>query len=613
MSFLAPAALALSALAAPIVLMYILKLRRQEQEVSSTLLWQRALDDVQANAPWQRLRPNLLLLFQILALAALVLMLAQPAYSRTRTFAGDVIIIVDQSYGMQAHDVAPSRFAAALRQAHTIAAEVSSGSVVSVIGMGSQPHLAIVGSEDQGAIGQAIDSLHDTVSAPNFLAALSFASSLARSGSTTHAVVLTSRDSGITSLPIEVTFPVEIVRIGGHLHDLGIAAFSAAQQGGHTQAILRVTNFGTVQAQSDLQLSVDGQLADVQPLTVDPGKEVSLSWSSLPLSAKQLQAHLVQRDDVAEDKTAWAVTATSSPRHILLVTKSDYFLQTALSIDPSVQLSTITPDAYQPAMGRHADVVVFDGYLPSVLPPAASLVIGPPGGSVGSLRLGNDLPADTVTRAPGNATGPLSALLRYVDLSDVHVGRARALLASWLTPVAVSGHTTLIAAGEGGGTRTAVITFGLQESDWPLRISFPIMMQNLLNYLAPGLTLGTANLLASQPVALYPAPGTRTIDITRPDGSTDHLQPPFAPYANATRPGIYTVHVSGAANNATLPFAVNFYPPRSAPAAGPPTIWLGQGKPGTARALSVPVSVAWAVGLLALILLTAEWWLAFRR
>src|SRR5947209_220372 len=115
--------------------MYMLKLRRQVHEVSSTFLWRRAVDDLQANAPWQRLRRNLLLLVQLLALAGLVLALAQPAYSRSTTYAGDLVVIVDQSYGMQARDVLPTRFVEAQRQAKALARLRDGSSVVSVIGM----------------------------------------------------------------------------------------------------------------------------------------------------------------------------------------------------------------------------------------------------------------------------------------------------------------------------------------------------------------------------------------------------------------------------------------------------------------------------------------------
>ena len=62
MPFLAPLALA-GLLFLPVVLaMYLLELRRDEAVVPSTMLWQKLVADVEANAPWQKLRRSLLLL-----------------------------------------------------------------------------------------------------------------------------------------------------------------------------------------------------------------------------------------------------------------------------------------------------------------------------------------------------------------------------------------------------------------------------------------------------------------------------------------------------------------------------------------------------------------------
>ena len=60
--------------------MYFLKLRREEETVSSTYLWQEMVRDVAANAPWQRLRFNWLLLLQLLFLLALMFALAAPIF-----------------------------------------------------------------------------------------------------------------------------------------------------------------------------------------------------------------------------------------------------------------------------------------------------------------------------------------------------------------------------------------------------------------------------------------------------------------------------------------------------------------------------------------------------
>ena len=54
-----------------VLAMYLLKLRRDEAVVPSTLLWTRLVADVEANAPWQRLRRSLLLLLQLLLVAVL--------------------------------------------------------------------------------------------------------------------------------------------------------------------------------------------------------------------------------------------------------------------------------------------------------------------------------------------------------------------------------------------------------------------------------------------------------------------------------------------------------------------------------------------------------------
>ena len=112
MSFLSPLAL-LGLLFVPVVLaMYLLKLRRDRQVVPSTLLWQRLLTDVEANAPWQHLRRSLLLLLQLLLVALLAILAARPFLERPAGLAGDVVVVIDTSASMGASDIPPDRFAA---------------------------------------------------------------------------------------------------------------------------------------------------------------------------------------------------------------------------------------------------------------------------------------------------------------------------------------------------------------------------------------------------------------------------------------------------------------------------------------------------------------------
>ena len=144
-----PIALALSALAIPIIIFYMLKLRRREVTVSSTLLWQMVLRDRQANAPWQRLRRNLLLLLQLLILAALILALARPALSVPTIASGSSVIILDASASMNATDVSPSRFEAARRAAQDAIDALPAHAPVTLIVAGQQPQVIASAETDR--------------------------------------------------------------------------------------------------------------------------------------------------------------------------------------------------------------------------------------------------------------------------------------------------------------------------------------------------------------------------------------------------------------------------------------------------------------------------------
>ena len=59
MRFLSASALWWLALGAVIIFFYLLKLKRTRLRVPSVLLWQRALEELEANAPFRRLRRSL--------------------------------------------------------------------------------------------------------------------------------------------------------------------------------------------------------------------------------------------------------------------------------------------------------------------------------------------------------------------------------------------------------------------------------------------------------------------------------------------------------------------------------------------------------------------------
>lgn len=166
-----------AAIAVPtLLILYFLKLRRRDMEVSTTLLWKKAIQDLQANAPFQRLRRNLLLFLQLLILAAAALALAQPQW-RTQTFQTQRhIILIDRSASMAATDTTDARgepvtrLEQAKKQAGAMVESMRAGGVLSdseadeamVIAFDTEPVILQQFTRDRSVLKAAIESIKPT-------------------------------------------------------------------------------------------------------------------------------------------------------------------------------------------------------------------------------------------------------------------------------------------------------------------------------------------------------------------------------------------------------------------------------------------------------------------
>jgi hypothetical protein len=106
MNWLSPAlAIWIGSIAIPsLLILYFLRLRRRDVEISTTLLWKKAIEDLQANAPFQKLRRNILLLLQLLILGAAVVAVGQPTLKAQTASGVRHLILIDRSASMSAKD-----------------------------------------------------------------------------------------------------------------------------------------------------------------------------------------------------------------------------------------------------------------------------------------------------------------------------------------------------------------------------------------------------------------------------------------------------------------------------------------------------------------------------
>ncbi|MCU0491030.1 MAG: BatA and WFA domain-containing protein [Chloroflexaceae bacterium] len=544
MSFLTPLALLGAAIIGPlIVAMYFLKLRREERTVSSTFLWQRMVRDVEANAPWQKLRRNILLLLQLLLLLLLVLALARPFMFSTGISGRNLILIIDRSASMGATDVAPSRLEAAKTQAITLVDQLPDDGRATVIAAGGQMEVPAASSSDRRELRSAISAIELRNGGGSDLSqALTLASALAAREEQSEVAIISD---GNVSFPADVRVPatVRYFPIGNTDTNVAISALSLQPSAGGQTLFVQATNYGANPVTRRVDLFLDDRPFNAFDVTLEPGREASRVFD-IPAQVQTAEARLGEDDALPTDNRAVAVSIVNDATTIRVVTPGNRFLETGLSLLPGLQ-AQIVPTSTTTFTETVAEipVTIFDGVVPDTLPPGNVFFINPPRSTEFFSVTGTlDFPA--VRPLPGD-----EPLLRNVSLSEVSVLKAaRLTVGNWGRVVVDGDGAPLLVAGERDGRRVAVLAFALQESDLPLQVAFPLLLSNLVNFLAPGSGAEAAQLAPGQPLALPIDQNITEVRLTRPDGSVVssadggiQVQNGQAVYADTDALGVYAV------------------------------------------------------------------------
>ncbi len=555
MPFLAPLALAGLAFVPLVVAFYLLKLRRDERVVPSTLLWQRLLTDVEANAPWQRLRRSLLLLLQLLLVLILALLAARPFLERPAGFARDLVIVMDASASMAASDVAPSRMTEARARAIEALRDLPAGGHVSVIAAGRTARVVANATSDLGHVRSAIEGIAPEAAPGDMADALRLASALAARAGDAEVLVVT--DGAITPLPtVRVDAPVRTITVGRQRHNQAIVALAVrtAPSAVTRSVFVSVANLDVERAERRLELYGDGRLLEARDVYLDPVARADVSIDDLPRDIGVVEVRLTDEngdpaDQLATDDRAWAVVPSDRLRRILLVGAGDPYLESALTHLPGTELYGVTLDQFGPdTHPEKFDLIIFEGALPDPLPARPILAIAPPKTSPLGAVTG------TLSRPGIGTLDPDEPILHFVDLSTVHIADAAEMtLPDWArTVIPGPAKAPLLYSGDRAGLPTAVLAFDPRHSDLPLQVAFPILLSNLAGELMGGGAGPAGAVVPGTAVELAIPSGATGVHVVGPDGSSLDLTAGTADaqtvtYASTQQLGVYTVTGIGTA------------------------------------------------------------------
>jgi Ca-activated chloride channel family protein len=613
MNFLAPAAFAFAAAIPIVIVFYLLKRKRTVKLISSTLLWQKFLAETQANAPFQRLRHNWLLLLQILMLLLAVFALARPYFTGTAKSSRLRVLILDASASMQATDEKPSRFEKARAEALKWVDSLKDEDQMVLLVAGANTEVKQSATSDKNALRRAIESARAMDSPTRMREALQLAETLVKNQpDRANPEIHLFSDGAIPSLAEfeNKNLPLIYHRIGERANNLGIASLDVrANPDNQAQRAIftSVVNPSTNAQVTDFELRFGDDVVETRSITVPGTNTLPLVFVANQVRDGIFTVKLGGADDLAADNQASVVSILPRPIKVLLVTRGNRFLEKAIRPVPNVELITTALLADDAAA---YDVVVLDDITPAVWPKGNVLAI--------HINFTNLFPDVSRVESPAivdwKNTHPL---LRFVSFDNVFVYESLAVKPpNWGVPIVDSSSTPLIIAGEINRKRVVWLGFDTMQTSWPLRISFPIFIQNTLEWLNPASGSASAlNVKAGDPFRIPLAESISSAQVTSPDGSVKTV--PLEKntrelvFGDTTKQGIYRLR----AGTNDLSFCVNLMD--AAESDIRPREELPLGKFGTgiaATKLQRANMELWRwIALAGLAVLLFEWWWYHKR
>ena len=515
MNFLSPASLFLFGLAAPIIALYILRLRRRREPVSTLMFWEELFRERQTTSLFQRLKHLLSLLLQLLFLALLVLAVARPQFAFITKSAQQFILIIDQSASMNTIENldGPTRLESAKQHAIRKVEGLRFMDEMTVMSSHKRPIIHSPFTNHQKSLREAIHAIQPTDIGTNLEPAIDLAYAIAQTKPNPEIIILSDFQSVSEALLAKLNNKIEqvedteeadqeikhrLIRIGEANDNVGITQFRVRKSLVNPfdyETLLRVVNAAEQEKQFNVELYFKDDLFDVRPYTLAPGESKSEIFSNFTFEGGELKAVLDIDDALSTDNVAYAALPKRERISVLLVTAENPFLQKALAVDEQIKLTVFTPVEYEANILTESpnsqvqegyQVVVFDRYNPPTLGDGNYMFIYPPVGSSSLDTSGTELkwdigaPLETPIITDWERT---HSILRHVHLENVQIGEAYQITPPATAHVLARSFESPVLFVDVSPTRKIVFAaIDILQSDLPLRIAFPVIIANTIQW-----------------------------------------------------------------------------------------------------------------------------------
>ena len=567
MTFLSPLTGILAGLlgAGVLLLLHVLRLRRQVVRVPTTMFWPGVREDLEVNTPFRRLRMTLLLLLQLLAVLLLAGALGEPVLDAGEPPAGRTIVMIDRSASMRAavdptDPESPTRLEVSIEAARaeierrTTARGGREPGEVMLVAFDSRAEVLCGFERRPAPLLEALAAVEQTDAEADLEAAVRLASAFLVGGEDESglAEVILLTDGG-TAVPeqdgplllagarLDVRLPVDPAgSAGSAAANVGVASLSARRDDAepvNARVFARLVNAGPRPVIAEVRFDRDQTPVGTESLRIPaadpdgpPGESSIARDLEVPeASVLRLSIVRVTAEDgadavlnllTADDAAAVRLPSASSPRIAIVAPDGrpigalEALLEAMGAADPRRMDASAWSRLAEAGDFSELDLVVFDRVAGPGLPPIASLWFGarPPGiaraEAVSAADAASDEPSGDGRRILSWRTA--HPIMRFVALDDVAYAGFDAFGEPPRSEVLARGpEGPVMLEVTAGGRRHVLVGFSLDRTNWTSDVGFAILVQNVLtrNAATGGGQVGRS-VRPGEPVRIRIEPGT---------------------------------------------------------------------------------------------------------
>jgi hypothetical protein len=272
------------------------------------------------------------------------------------------------------------------------------------------------------------------------------------------------------------------IKVGKSSRNLAITEFSVRRyplDKSRYEVMLELTNTNDKPAKAELTLLGDGNIVDVTELSLKPNESLARFYKDLAGASRTLEASIKMADgkpdDLPADDHAYALMPERRRARVLVVTEGNTYLEAALLLDEYLDVEVIAPGQYPPR--EKFDVTIYDAVAPRHESRTGhALYLAPP--KEGSpVELGR-----TIEMFGFDTWDKKSPLLRWMAMADIQVAKGHAFKPTREQKVVgASDQGPILVSGTRAGQRYVTIGFNPRDSDFVLRVGWPLFILNTVN------------------------------------------------------------------------------------------------------------------------------------